>query len=26
MITIEELPRIRSPINVFYPNAPKLHC
>ena len=23
MITIEELPRIRSPVNVFYPNAPK---
>lgn len=26
MITLEELPRIRSPVNVFYPNAPKSHC
>jgi hypothetical protein len=26
MITIEELPRIRSPVNVFYPNAPKRYC
>jgi hypothetical protein len=26
MITIEELPRIRSPVNVFYPNAPKCYC
>jgi len=26
MIPIEELPRIRSPINVFYPNAPKRYC
>jgi len=26
MITIEELPRIRSPVNVFYPNALQSHC
>jgi len=26
MITIEELPKIRSPVNVFYPNAPKRYC
>jgi len=26
MMTIEELPRIRSPVNVFYPNATKRYC
>ncbi|MFA5045970.1 MAG: hypothetical protein WC542_08580 [Paludibacter sp.] len=26
MMTIEELPRIRSPVNVFYSNAPKRYC
>jgi hypothetical protein len=26
MISIEELPKIRSPVNVFYPNAFKHNC